>query len=355
MDKYKFNDYFLGASSPEGFFSLFERAYDPYDGWSARIIKGGPGTGKSSLVKKVAKAAAERGEKCERIFCSSDSESLDAVILTDRKFIIMDGTAPHTVNAKYPGICESIVDLGVCWDKTRLIPHRDSILELTDMCSECHKQAQKCLKAASAFRSGYISKTEPLINREKLYRASERLRDNLPKRGMGRFTEERLLSAVTKDGVTTFENTVHNQCDVCIPIDDRWSRCSALLMKSLKDMLCADGFGVIVCYCSQSPNTIEHLLIPEAGVAYSAANRVHSVDAGRTIHASRFMKRVLSSEERKALTENEKNERLMLEQASQHMRDAKKLHDELEKHYIAAMDFDRVDEISDDLLKELFS
>lgn len=354
MDKYKFNDYFLGASSPEGFFSLFEKAYDPYDGWSACIIKGGPGTGKSSLMKKIAKAAAEKGEACERAFCSSDPDSLDAVILPERKFIIMDGTAPHTVNARYPGICEDILDLGICWDRSRLIPNRSRILELTDACSECHRQAQRCLKAAGVFRSGYMSKTEPLINREKLYRGAERLRDNLPKRGTGHFTEERLLSAVTKDGVKVFEDTIHNQCEVCIPIDDRWSKCSALLMKRLRELLSADGFGIIVCYCSQSPDTIEHLIVPEAGVAYSAANRLHSVDAGRTIHVSRFMKRVLSSEERKALTENEKNEKLMLEQSSQHMREAKRLHDELEKHYISAMDFDKVEKISDGLLNRLF-
>ncbi len=355
MNQTKFNDYFLGASCPDGFFSLFEKAYDPYDGWSACIIKGGPGTGKSSLMKKIANAAAEKGEKCERAFCSSDSNSLDAVILPDRKFIIMDGTAPHVVNANYPGICEYIMDLSTCWDKDKLIPHKARILELTDACSACHKQAQKCLKAAGAFRSAYLSMTDPLIDTEKVNRAADRLRESLPKRGSGGFTEERLLSAVTKDGVWVFEETIHNQCDVCIPIDDRWSRCSAILLKRLKELLCKDGFGVIVCYCSQMPDAIEHIIVPEVGVAYSAANRVHSVDAGRTIHASRFMKRALSPEERKALTENEKNEKLMLEQASQHMRDAKKLHDELEEYYIAAMDFDKVGKKGDELIAELFS
>lgn len=355
MEQSKFNDYFLGASSPNGFFSLFEKAYNPYDGWTACIIKGGPGTGKSSLMKRIANTAAEKGEKCERAFCSSDSNSLDAVILPHRKFIIMDGTAPHVVNANYPGICEYLLDLGVCWDKEKLIPHKEKILKLTDSCSACHKQAQKCLKAAGAFRSAYLEKTFPLIDIEKVNRAASRLRENLPKKGNGGFVSERLLSAVTKDGVSVFENTIHNQCEICVPIDDRWSQCSSLLLKKLKELLVKDGFGVIVCYCSQMPDAIEHLIVPEAGTAYSAANRIHAVDAGRTIHASRFMKRALSSEERKALTENEKNEKLMLSQASQHMSDAKKLHDELEEYYIAAMDFEKVGKLGDKLIAEIFS
>lgn len=355
MKKYKFSDYFLGASSTGGFFSLFEKAYDPHDGWSACIIKGGPGTGKSSLMKRVADAAAAKGEKCERAFCSSDPASLDAVILPERKFMIMDGTAPHVVNANYPGICEYLLDLGECWDKEKLMPHRSRILELTDACSACHKQAQRCLGSAGAFRNAYLAKTDPLIDIDKVNRASDRIRENLPRRGTGGYTHHRLLSAVTKDGVKVFEDTIHNECEVCIPIDDRWTRCSSLLMKRLGKLLEKDGFGTVLCYCSQMPDAVEHIIVPEAGMACSAANRVHAVDAGRTIHASRFMKRALSSEERKVLTENEKNERLMLNQASIHMRDAKSLHDELESYYISAMDFDKVEAIGKRLLRDIFA
>ncbi len=355
MNQYKFNDYFLGASCPDGFFSLFEKAYAPEEGWTACIIKGGPGTGKSSLMKRIAGAAAQKGERCERAFCSSDPASLDAVILPERKFIVMDGTAPHTVNPRYPGVCEYILDLGECWDKSRLIPHRDRILRLTDACSACHRQAQRCLKAAGAFRNAYLELTNPLIDTEKISRTALRMRENLPKKGKGDFLEERLLSAVTKDGIKVFEETIHNQCDVCIPVDDRWSRCSGLLLRKIGELLRKDEFGVILCYCSQAPDTVEHVIVPEAGIAWSAANRLHSVDEGRTVHASRFMKRALSSEERKALTENEKNEKFMLDQASAHMRDAKMLHDELEEYYIAAMDFERISEKGDRLTAELYS
>ncbi len=354
MENYKFCDYFLGASSPSGFFSLFEKAYDPHDGWTACIIKGGPGTGKSSLMKKIANAAAAKGEKCERAFCSSDPDSLDAVIIPERKFVIMDGTAPHIVNAGYPGICEYLLDMGECWDKEKLMPYRSRILELTDACGACHKQAQRCLGSAGAFRNANLVKTDPLIDIDKVNRAADRIRENLPRHGTGGYTNHRLLSAVTKDGIKVFENTLHNLCNVCIPVDDRWSRCSSLFMKRLGRVLEKDGFGTVLCYCSQLPDAVEHIMIPEAGVACSSANRIHSVDAGRTIHASRFMKRAFSSEERKMLTENEKNEKLMLNQASAHMRDAKSLHDELESYYISAMDFDKVKEKGDKLIKDIF-
>ena len=46
--------YFLAANSCEGFYSVFDKAYLPDGEWRAYIIKGGPGTGKSSFMKRFA-------------------------------------------------------------------------------------------------------------------------------------------------------------------------------------------------------------------------------------------------------------------------------------------------------------
>ena len=47
--------YFLGGTSPTGFRSKFiEQIKKP--GYYTYILKGGPGTGKSTLMKKVAEA-----------------------------------------------------------------------------------------------------------------------------------------------------------------------------------------------------------------------------------------------------------------------------------------------------------
>ena len=41
--------FFLGANSPEGFISKFSSSYFADSGWRTYIIKGGPGTGKSTM------------------------------------------------------------------------------------------------------------------------------------------------------------------------------------------------------------------------------------------------------------------------------------------------------------------
>ena len=112
MDK-AFEKYFLGANSGEGFVSHFGDSYNCFDGWRAFIIKGGPGTGKSSFMKYIAVNAADRGYEAVLCPCSSDPDSLDGLIIKDLKTVIIDGTAPHTVEPVYPGACEEIINLGV--------------------------------------------------------------------------------------------------------------------------------------------------------------------------------------------------------------------------------------------------
>lgn len=93
--QYELPKYFLGANTPSGFVSRFDHLYDPDDGWFAYILKGGPGTGKSTLMKRAAKEACSAQIKTELIYCSSDPHSLDAVIFPEIKVCIVDGTAPH--------------------------------------------------------------------------------------------------------------------------------------------------------------------------------------------------------------------------------------------------------------------
>ena len=104
--------FFLGANAPEGFHSLFSELYDPLDGWQAYILKGGPGTGKSTFLRTVAQACDAKGVEYETIRCASDPRSLDAIRIESKKICLVDGTAPHVIEPKYPGAVEKTLELG---------------------------------------------------------------------------------------------------------------------------------------------------------------------------------------------------------------------------------------------------
>ena len=124
--------YFLGCSSPEGFHSFFGELCSTHSGGYTYIIKGGPGTGKSSLMKRINSALTDAGIETELIYCSSDPASLDGVYAPALNCWIADGTSPHTLEPKYPGAAQETVDLGRFWNKDILRSRADEVIALDD-------------------------------------------------------------------------------------------------------------------------------------------------------------------------------------------------------------------------------
>ena len=87
--------YFLGANSCGGFASLYGDFTASPEIDRLYILKGGAGCGKSSCMRRIADAAAERGFATERVLCSGDPGSLDGVFLPALRLAYVDGTAPH--------------------------------------------------------------------------------------------------------------------------------------------------------------------------------------------------------------------------------------------------------------------
>ena len=59
------------------------------------FIKGRPGTGKSTFLKKLSKVLKENGFDVEEYYCSFDKESLDMVVSRELSVCVFDSTAPH--------------------------------------------------------------------------------------------------------------------------------------------------------------------------------------------------------------------------------------------------------------------
>lgn len=75
------------------------------------FIKGLPGTGKSSMLKKLTQDALKRGFDVQKVWCGLDSKSIDMVILPELKLCIFDSTAPHEYFPEDGRAGDQIVDI----------------------------------------------------------------------------------------------------------------------------------------------------------------------------------------------------------------------------------------------------
>lgn len=139
---------FPGGNTSQGFFSYYQYVIDLKEAKRVYLLKGGPGVGKSQLMKKIGDYLVERGYDVEFHHCSADPESLDAIVITALGIALIDGTAPHVIDPKYPGAVEEIVHLGEYWNEEALVLKRQEIIQAIDENGKIYKRVYKYLKAA---------------------------------------------------------------------------------------------------------------------------------------------------------------------------------------------------------------
>lgn len=347
--------FFLGANTPKGFVSQFDQLDYHDDEWHTFIIKGGPGCGKSSLMQKIAQLFADESPNMEKIPCSSDIHSLDAVILPEWKASIVDGTAPHVLEATYPGVNQSILSLGDHLDPVSLKGHRKEIHQICQQSSQIYQNALLCLNAAEAFLSASHRAACSYVDVTKItsyaHRLAGKLFTRIPK---GKIAEEkiRFLSSISADGLTLLNETVSNLCEHIYFIQDEYGAVSGLLLSSLKDCALEMGHDVISCHCCMEPDKIDHLIIPDIGLGFMTENKFHDLSKIvpiRRIHARRFLDWDFIHSRRKRLAYHQKAAAQLIDQAVASLKESKGLHDRLENIYQSAMNYSPIDGILHDV------
>ena len=347
--------FFLGGVTPNGFSTDLGKYVNSKD-YFTYILKGGAGTGKSTLMKRIAERFANT-EDVTRYFCSSDPDSLDAVVLHSSKAVIIDGTAPHVFDPKYPGVCQKIVDLGFYWDKNMLAKNSDRIIKASDSNKQLLLDASNSAKALGRICEDTFSLGSYCLDTEKLEAFAQRLCRKIlgRKRSSEASVSTRQLSAMTQYGYMTFTETLDRFDSIYCLRDDRFCAAGRLL-SLVAEQAVRKGYDVSVSpYLIFEDTVYEHLLIDGAGTALITSaplNRLTVRNAG-SINMSRFYDREALKEHRGLFTANASLIRQLSELTAKTMKQAKAKHDELESYYIKAMDFDGLDRVCESISGEI--
>ena len=160
MSEYMFKNktYFAAANGYNCFRSNFEKIFSLQKLEKLFVIKGGPGTGKSTIMKKLAKEFSNCSD-ITNILCSSDPGSLDGLILSKNgvSVAIADGTSPHAIEPTYPGAFEDIINLGESFNFEELGNKKNEIINLVLDKKNEYKKAYFMLGVAGDLYE-YVSK-----------------------------------------------------------------------------------------------------------------------------------------------------------------------------------------------------
>lgn len=360
MYKSSYSSFFLGANTPKGFYSLFDELYFPEDGWRLYIIKGGPGTGKSTLIKKVAAKADSFGHYSERIYCSSDPESLDALILPHMKISVCDGASPHVVEPKFPGISEVFIDLGAFRNDKELKKNSNEIINATKANSLQHKKCVDFLAAAACVDNDTNKIILSALRIDRLHKFADKLAFSQLSGAADTKGKEskRFLSALTPKGSIVFINTFNDMCEKRIILEDNFGIASSVILKALAFDAKERGYNCILCYCPMAPELkLEHMIIPDLSLGFFTSNRLHPYTdkKDKTIDCLRFCDREILIKHKNRLAFNSRSRNELLAEAANNLGKAKEIHDCLEKLYYPAIDFEGIQKYGDKIVEEIFS
>lgn len=341
-------EFFLGANSPSGFFSYYDDLIDLRSAKEVYLIKGGPGTGKSSFIRRVARVLTDAGVECEYILCSSDTDSLDGAVFPGIGVALVDATSPHIVEPKYAYAVERYFHVGAFVDADALEPVRDDIIAATDGYRACYGGAYRCIAAAGAIDDDLRRSvlTDDAVERTRKRARGIASRELKPKHGGVGREKRRFLTANSPKGIVTLDGTVTALAERVYAIDEAYGLASVMLGE-LRAAALGAGYDVITCYDPLAPDSMPaHLFVPELSLAFTTCA---VEDAYRCIHLGGYLDHDRLVSRKQKLKFLGRTRDALMDDAVADLAEAKRRHDALERLYNPAVDFDALGRAADTL------
>ena len=340
--------YFAAANSGEGFYSLFDSVFDRKTLEKIYLLRGGAGTGKSTLMKKIGKRAEAEGLSVHYIVCSSDADSLDGVIIPEKSTAVFDATSPHSAEPVYPGAVETTAELYPALSGTVLRGRRDEIIALSETAKKETSAAYEYLSAAAKMKREKISGAEYAFRQEKAARAAKREASALC---VGGTEKRRFISSIGKDGEKSLD-TYLRLAKTKIAVTDKFGL-GHVLLRLILNFSRERGAHCTVFSDPVTPEYPEALWFENDGV-YFFIDVGGDTESDKRLNIMRFVSAKKLAAVRGRLRFAARCETALKEGAVTCFSRAADCHRGLEEIYSSAMDFRFADVLAERIISEIF-
>ncbi len=355
--KGEFRHFFPGGNTSKGFYSFYRYILSQETARRIICIKGGPGTGKSSLMKRVGQYFNEKGYDIEYHHCSSDNNSLDGIVIKGLNVALLDGTSPHIVDPVNPGAVDEILNMGDCWNEQGFKDYRSTIISINKQVGKTFKRAYRYIGAAKTIHDDWSSYNSEALNLSKLNLFKEEFKNdilsNINVSSMG--TDRHLFAtAFTPNGIVTYIDSICANYKRVYVLNAGPGTGKTNLLSYISEEALRRGLFVEIYHDPLIPERIEHVLIPSLSIAIISSNEINKRNfVGNQINMEDFLNKRLINKNAEEIAVAKETFYSLLDKGLSIIASAKKLHDELEKSYIPNMDFDKVEDVFNKIILKL--
>lgn len=355
-----------GNNTPQGFYSYYSYILPQEQAHRIICIKGGPGVGKSTFMKKIGEELLDSGQDVDYLHCSSDNDSLDGILVKDLKVALIDATAPHVVDPINPGAVDTILHLGDYWNEEGIRNNKVALMECNKRISGYFSLAYNYLGAAGKMYESISSVYDLAVRKEEVYKiAASIVNKELTHKEIavepGSF-KKAFISAITPNGLENYLTSLVSDYKKIYVLHAPVGISSSAILETFKESSIYRGYDAEGFFCPMQPDKkMEHLLVPKLGVALVTSNKFHRVETddlnGEIIHID--LNNTFSTEPighfLNILRDSLEKMEALIEKSVSCIRTAKKEHDNLESFYIPNMDFDGIEELRLMILEKILT
>lgn len=346
---------FLGGNTYKGFHSFFNYIISKEDANRVICIKGGPGTGKSHLMKRVATHFLDKGYSVEYNHCSSDEKSLDGIVIPELNLAMLDGTSPHMVDPIYPGAIDEILNLGIALNNDALSLKKKELISVYKEISNNFQRAYKFLGAAKPIHEDWSRLNAQALDYSKLVTISDSLKEEIFNKQKIGFGDERHIfaTAFTPNGIITFTE------DLIVGFKHKFilkggpGFSKTKILTELGKLAQKKGYFVEYLHDPFDPVRIEHILIPEISTSIVTENEISKCSFdGKTYNIEDFCNLNVLQQNKEEIEYSKNIFYELTDKALNLISNAHKIHDDLEAYYIKSLDFNVLDNIYADVINK---
>lgn len=353
-------NFFASGNTSRGYAQLYSSSLQGLE--RLYILSGGPGTGKSDLIRAIGEQMAKAGDDIWFIHCPSDNDSLDGVILPRLKAAIMDGSPPRIIDSGLPESALKYVNLDEACDPIKLNNRKQAIEKLNKEISEAHQLAYsgfaEALRIHDEWEKLYIDSMD--------FQAADDLTEEyihilyghqkLDREGR---VDYRFLGAATPQGAVDFVPNLTGGLKRYL-IKGRPGSGKSTMLNKIAAAGIERGFDVEIYRCGLDPNSLDMVIVREIGFAMFDSTAPHEYFPDRpTDEIVDMYARCIRAGTDEAIADSVADIRsryaARMKKAIQQLTHAKSLQDELADIYAQAVNSQLVEQMRYEIRQEIES
>jgi hypothetical protein len=137
--------YFAEGMTTRGYISLLPNMMPNWQ--RVYVLLGGPGTGKSTLIKVIGLELLDRGYDVDFLRSVRDPNSMAGFIMPQMGLAMLDAMEVSPIRWRAPGVVEKFIDFSIFCDELKLEKQRSQIFKLVNLLQELQTTLEEELAA----------------------------------------------------------------------------------------------------------------------------------------------------------------------------------------------------------------